>query len=66
MDLATKRHPSYCVEIIGQGYRAQPIVITLYTNQLSADLQHWWHTKHRYLEPETLDVAAAVELSTPS
>ncbi|MEM9807062.1 MAG: hypothetical protein AAF959_17485 [Cyanobacteria bacterium P01_D01_bin.56] len=50
IDLATQRHPSYCVEIVGQGYRAQPIVITLYTAKLSQDLQHWWHTKHRYIK----------------
>jgi hypothetical protein len=50
VDLATKRHPSYCVEIIGQGYRAQPIVVTLYMVTFSSELQNWWHTKRRYLE----------------
>lgn len=51
VDLATQRHPSYCVEIVGQGYRAQPIVITLYSHNFSRDMQDWWHTKRRSLEP---------------
>ncbi|MEM7065233.1 MAG: hypothetical protein AAF572_18990 [Cyanobacteria bacterium P01_B01_bin.77] len=67
VDLATKCHPSYCVEIIGQGYRAQPIVITLYTSQLSKEMQHWWHTKRRYLEQVTIDttLAKSVEKASP-
>ena len=44
-DLATRKHPSYCVEIVGQSYRSEPIVMTLYTEQLPAELQSWWHTK---------------------
>ena len=45
VDLATRKHPSYCIEIIGQSYRSEPIVMTLYTVKLSAELQDWWHTK---------------------
>ncbi|MEM6452196.1 MAG: hypothetical protein AAF703_18025 [Cyanobacteria bacterium P01_D01_bin.105] len=44
-DLATRKHPSYCVEIVGQSYRSEPIVMTLYTEKLPAELQNWWHTK---------------------
>ncbi|MEL6902079.1 MAG: hypothetical protein AAFP07_14080 [Cyanobacteria bacterium J06606_4] len=45
VDLATRKHPSYCVEIVGQSYRSEPIIMTLYTVTLSAQLQDWWHTK---------------------
>lgn len=50
VDLSTRKHPSYCVEIVGQSYRSDPIVMTLYTVKLSAQLQNWWHTKR--LKPE--------------
>ena len=46
-DLGTKRHPSYCVEIIGHslGEPAQdePTIITLYSVQLPAAMRTWWH-----------------------
>ncbi|MEM9162693.1 MAG: hypothetical protein AAGC54_06435 [Cyanobacteria bacterium P01_F01_bin.4] len=45
-DLATRKHPSYSVEIVGQGYRDDPFVTTLYTVKSGAELQNWWHTKH--------------------
>ncbi len=50
VDLATRKHPSYCVEIIGQSYRSEPIIMTLYPVKLSAAQQDWWHTK-RLTEP---------------
>lgn len=45
VDLSTRRHPSYCVEIVGQSYRSKPVVMTLYTVNFSMQLQNWWHTK---------------------
>ena len=45
VDLATRKHPSYCVEIIGQSYRSEPIIMTIYTETFSAEMQNWWHTK---------------------
>ncbi len=45
VDLSTRKHPSYCVEIIGQSYRSAPIIMTLYPVRLSAVQQDWWHTK---------------------
>lgn len=44
-DLATRTKPSYCVEIVGQSYRSEPIIMTLYTHPLSAELKSWWHSK---------------------
>ncbi|MEO0769635.1 MAG: hypothetical protein AAFY72_09405 [Cyanobacteria bacterium J06649_4] len=51
VDLATRKHPSYCIEIVGQSYRSEPIVMTLYTVKLSAELQNWWHTKRLKPQP---------------
>jgi hypothetical protein len=58
-DLATRKHPSYCVEIIGQSYRSEPVVMTLYTVKFSAELQNWWHTK-RLETPDLANVAKPV------
>ncbi|WP_256995581.1 hypothetical protein [Halomicronema hongdechloris] len=44
-DIATKRYPSYCVEILGQSYRTAPFVTTLYTVSLDPQLQDWWHSR---------------------
>jgi len=49
-DIATKRHPSYCVEIIGQSYPAKPFVTTLYTVSLEPHLQEWWHSRRNWME----------------
>ena len=43
-DMATRKFPSYCVEIIGQSSSA-PFVTTLYTTKLSREEQNWWYTK---------------------
>ncbi|NCJ06811.1 hypothetical protein GS597_09875 [Synechococcales cyanobacterium C] len=53
VDLATRRHPSYCVEILGHSGRQQPLVITLYTVTFSALEQDWWHTKSVALESQS-------------
>lgn len=46
-DMATRHYPSYCVEIVGQGYRAKPLITTLYTAKLPPDLRGWWYAKQR-------------------
>jgi len=43
-DMATRKFPSYCVEILGQG-GSEPFVTTLYTTRLSSAEQNWWCTK---------------------
>lgn len=45
VDMATRRSPSYCVEIVGQGYHSHPFVTTLYTVRLDTPTQHWWHSR---------------------
>ncbi|MGD1944329.1 MAG: hypothetical protein ACFB0G_23775 [Leptolyngbyaceae cyanobacterium] len=52
-DMATRRYPSYNVEILGQGYRGAPFVTTLYTARLTAAEQNWWCTK-RLNQPQLM------------
>ncbi len=44
-DMATRKSPSYCVEIVGQGDGAQAFVTTLYTAKLDRATQAWWHAR---------------------
>ncbi|NEQ30548.1 MAG: hypothetical protein F6K04_06035 [Leptolyngbya sp. SIO4C5] len=44
-DMATRKFASYSVEIVGQGYRSEPFVTTLYTFALPPELQQWWYAK---------------------
>ncbi|MEM6424262.1 MAG: hypothetical protein AAGF66_12155 [Cyanobacteria bacterium P01_H01_bin.119] len=44
-DLATKRFPSYSVEIVGPGHFGDVFVITLFTAPLSDELRAWWCAK---------------------
>lgn len=50
-DMATRKSPSYNVEILGQGYRGESFVTTLYTAQLSPEEQNWWYTKRIHQSP---------------
>ncbi|WP_204140092.1 hypothetical protein [Halomicronema sp. CCY15110] len=43
-DMATRKFPSYCVEILGQS-SSKAFVTTLYTTKLSREAQNWWYTK---------------------
>ena len=45
VDLATKRYPSYSVELVGYTSSANPTILTLYTDRLSSQEQEWWHSK---------------------
>jgi hypothetical protein len=57
-DLATRKHPSYAVEIVGQNYRSEPLVMTLYTLKLSPELQCWWHTPRLQSPSETPELTS--------
>jgi hypothetical protein len=46
-DLATKTHPSYAVEILGQGCSGKTIEVTLYSVKLSPVEQEWWYASHK-------------------
>jgi hypothetical protein len=43
--MATRKSPSYCVAIVGQGDGAQAFVTTLYTAKLDRDTRSWWHAR---------------------
>jgi hypothetical protein len=60
--MATRKAPSYCVEIVGQGYHTQPFVTTLYTAPLDAATRSWWYTKSAHLN-QAIDLAAADSLA---
>lgn len=45
-DLATKGHPSYSIEIVGQG-SPEPTIITLYSVNLPLPIKEWWHSEKR-------------------
>lgn len=49
-DLASKTHPSYCVEMLNQG-KEETLVLTLYPVKLSAAEQEWWYARKTPLTP---------------
>ncbi|MGD1866203.1 MAG: hypothetical protein ACFB0D_16765 [Phormidesmis sp.] len=61
VDLSTRKHPSYCVEIVGQSYRSEPIVMTMYTFNLSAPQQDWWHTKRLLKTLSTAEESVSIK-----
>lgn len=50
VDLASKTHPSYSVELLGYGHPAEPIVLTLYSVNLPQPLKEWWHSPGKSAE----------------
>jgi hypothetical protein len=52
-DLASRRCPSYAVELLQPGARSTRTVITLFPVRLAPELQEWWYSKL----PATMDPA---------
>lgn len=46
-DIATKRYPSYYVELLGYEQMTEAFVLTLYMTKLSPVEQDWWYTRIR-------------------
>jgi hypothetical protein len=44
-DLASRRCPSYAVELLQPGARSTRTVITLFPVRLVPELQEWWYSK---------------------
>ena len=44
-DLASRRCPSYAVELLQPGSRPTRTVLTLFAQRLSPALQEWWYSK---------------------
>lgn len=49
VDLATRGHPSYSVEIVGQK-TSEPLVITLYSVTLPQPIKDWWYADRKRVE----------------
>ena len=60
-DMATRRFPSYSVEIVGQGYRGEAFVTTLYTMKLRPQEQTWWYTKRMPVTAEGEGLSVSLE-----
>jgi hypothetical protein len=57
-DLASRRCPSYAVELLQPGARPTRTVITLFPVRLAPELQEWWYSKlPATMEPAPLDPA---------
>ena len=54
-DLATKRFPSYMVEIIDHEYSREPFILTLYWLKFPPDVQDWWYTRYVPRAAQTLN-----------
>ena len=52
-DLASRRCPSYAVELLQPGSRPTRTVLTLFAQRLSPVLQEWWYSK----QPASFDPA---------
>ena len=63
VDLATRKHPSYCVKILGQG-TSEPIVITLYSVNLPQPVRDWWHADRPQRTPDILPEASSASHSS--
>jgi len=44
-DLASRRCPSYVVELLQPGSRPTTTVLTLFPQRLAPELQEWWYSK---------------------
>jgi hypothetical protein len=57
LDMSTQDHPSYSVALLGQSHSSQPLVITLYSVQLSLAEKDWWYSKKPKIQPDQAQVA---------
>lgn len=66
-DLATKGHPSYAVEIVGQR-SPEPLIVTLYSVKLPQPINDWWFSDkpRRPVDPEVERVLSGVHSSAQS
>ena len=46
-DIASRRCPSYSVEILQPGMKPTTTVLTLFSLRFTQDLQEWWYSKHQ-------------------
>jgi len=46
-DMASRKCPSYSVEILEPGSKPVETVITLFSKKFSSDIQEWWYSKNQ-------------------
>ncbi|WP_415409562.1 hypothetical protein ACLM45_12440 [Synechococcus sp. A10-1-5-9] len=61
-DLASRRCPSYAVELLQPGSRPTVTVLTLFSMRFTASLQEWWYSRH----PRSFDASNQCPLSNPA
>ncbi len=45
-DIASRRCPSYAVEILEPGFRPSFTILTLFSDRFDSDLEEWWYSRH--------------------
>ncbi len=45
-DIASRRSPSYSVEIFQPGSKPSSTILTLFSGRLTPLMQEWWYSKH--------------------
>ncbi len=45
-DMASRRCPSYSVELLQPGNRPTATVLTLFSSRFTPNMQEWWYSKH--------------------
>ena len=45
-DIASRRCPSYSVEILQPGAKSISTTLTLFADRLAPNMQEWWYSKH--------------------
>ena len=54
-DMASRRCPSYSVELLQPGSRPTVTVLTLFPQRFSSDMQDWWYSRRpRSMDPGNL------------
>lgn len=62
-EIACKTHPSYVVEIIGYPHIQEPLVLTLYSVNLSDKEREWWFIRRspRFFPPSSIVGSLQIE-----
>lgn len=62
LDVGTKNHPTYVVRLLGQESTAEPILLTLYSIDLSTAEKEWWHGR----KPGSVGASVQQNLGQPA
>ena len=45
-DIASRRCPSYSIELLQPGSKPTPTVVTLFSRRFTPGMQEWWYSRH--------------------